>query len=209
VSEYQRAHFEQLLPPERIFVVPHGIETSFFRPADRPSEDPVCVTVGSNYRDFDALSSGFDVVRRARPDARLVAIGTDVATDSPLRDTRAEYLRGVDDEQLRGVYRSARLAVFAFADATASNALLEAMACGLPIVATDVGGVREYADEDCALLCPPHDADALGQSMLRLLEDGHLASELGAAARHRALRFDFWHIAERYRLVYDAVGARS
>jgi glycosyltransferase involved in cell wall biosynthesis len=209
VSEYQRAYFEQLVPPEMIFVVPHGVDTSFFEPANSPGEDPVCITVGSKERDFDALSGGFDLVRRARPEARLVAIGTDVATDSPLRDTRVEYLRGVDDERLRRAYRSSRLAVFAFADATASNALLEAMACGLPIVATDVGGVREYADEDCALLCPPGDAEALGDSILRLLNDGRLAMRLGTAARRRALRFDFRHIAEQLRPVYDAAGASA
>jgi Glycosyltransferase len=68
------------------------------------------------------------------------------------------------------------------------NALLEAMACSLPIVATRVGGVPEIAtDGTTALLVPPRQPLALAGAIVRLLDDAALGAELGAAARRRVL----------------------
>ena len=68
------------------------------------------------------------------------------------------------------------------------NALLEAMACGLPIVATRVGGVPEIAvDGETALLVPPEDPVALARAIDRLLRDRALAARLGSAARATVL----------------------
>ena len=68
------------------------------------------------------------------------------------------------------------------------NALLEAMACSLPIVATRVGGVPEIASDGAtALLVPPRQPLAMAGAIVRLLDDRVLAGQLGAAARRRVL----------------------
>ena len=68
------------------------------------------------------------------------------------------------------------------------NALLEAMACSLPIVATRVGGVPEIAsDGTSALLVPPRQPLAMAGAIARLLDDSALGAQLGAAARRRVL----------------------
>jgi glycosyltransferase involved in cell wall biosynthesis len=69
-----------------------------------------------------------------------------------------------------------------------SNAVLEYMAAGRPIVATAVGGNVELLDDGMTgLLVPPNDADAFAAAIERLLEDGKFAARLGAAARRRAM----------------------
>lgn len=66
------------------------------------------------------------------------------------------------------------------------NASLEAMAAGLPVVATAVGGAcDQIVDGDCGLLTPPRDAHALARALLRLLDDALLRERLGSSARVR------------------------
>jgi glycosyltransferase involved in cell wall biosynthesis len=205
MSASQRPHFEELVDRERIFVIPHGIDSDWWRPAAEPvsgSGVPICLTVGSKYRDWDVLSEAIDRVHAVLPDVRFVAIGTDVNTDKPLRDERVELLQRVDDDELRRTYQSCQAVVLPLKDATANNALLEAMACGLPVVVSDVGGIREYVGEDCGLVVEPWDAEALAQGILRVLGEGGLARRLGAANRARAVELDFRRIAELHRQVY-------
>jgi glycosyltransferase involved in cell wall biosynthesis len=81
-------------------------------------------------------------------------------------------------------YGIADLAVLSSRTEGSPNALLEAMAAGVPLVATAVGGVPEIAnDGETALLVKPGDARALAESMGRLLEDRQLSSGLAARAR--------------------------
>jgi glycosyltransferase involved in cell wall biosynthesis len=219
VSDSQRPYFEKVLPPKRVFVVPHGVDTDFFRPralsptvgqdqgeGDVPSDEQVCITVGAYLRDFETLAAALGRVWKVRPNVRVVAIGTNHPQDvhfKSIKDSRLQLLAGVSDEQLRHAYQRSTVAVFSFLDATANNSLLEAMACGLPVVSTDVGGVRQYLGEEAGILCPARDPDALATGMLRVLDDPRDAARMGAAARARALSYDFRIVAEQMRQVYS------
>ena len=67
---------------------------------------------------------------------------------------------------------------------------LEAMACGVPTVISDCGGVREYAQHETnCLLVPPGDADAMARAIQRLLDDASPRAQLVQAGRDTAVRF--------------------
>jgi glycosyltransferase involved in cell wall biosynthesis len=85
------------------------------------------------------------------------------------------------------------------------KSLIEAAACGLPLVTTDVPGCREVvANEETGLLVPPRDSTTLANAILRLADDPDLASGLGKAAREQALReFDVRIILDQTLAVYD------
>lgn len=206
VSESQREYFEKLLPPERIFVAPHGIDPNFFTPAEKLCKEPVGITVGTHHRDPGSLSRALDIILKEYPNFRLKAVGARLpgGGNPPLTDERVEYYDGISDLELREHYRSSAVAVFSLNQATANNALLEAMACGLPVVATDIGGVRETVG-DAAILSRHWDGESLAQGVIQVLRDRNLAERLGRAARQRVLQFDYPRVAEYMRSIYGQV----
>jgi glycosyltransferase involved in cell wall biosynthesis len=207
VSESQRPYFEKLLPAERIFVHPHGVDTDFFKPVGNATADPVCITVGAHLRDFETLSAVMTLVREKNPNVRFIAVGArrEGGGNSRLDDERFIHLEHLSDEQLRDAYQSARVAVFSFRDATASNALLEAMATGLPTVATDVGGVRECVSDETGILCPPRDPHAMAEAIVKLLTDRECADRMSTASRLRAVRFDYKEVAKTLGDIYSRI----
>jgi glycosyltransferase involved in cell wall biosynthesis len=113
----------------------------------------------------------------------------------------------VGDRRLRAAYTRARAAVLPLLEATANNSVLEAMACGAPLVATDVGAIREYTGDRGALLVPPEDPSALAEALSALLDDDALAERTAAAARERALAYDYAAVARAIERVYAQVAA--
>ena len=208
VCEAQRAYFEEFLPPDRILVVRHGVDTGFFHPPEEPGDEPVCVTVGSHLRDFETHREAIRLVWKENPAVRFLAIGTrsDKKSYFPqLDDPRIRFLDRVSDEEMLRALQTARVAAFSFEDATANNALLEAMSSGLPIVATDVGGIREYVGEEAGILSPRKDPRALADGILTLLDDAVTREKMANASRSKALLLDFRVVADRMREIYTRV----
>ena len=212
VSETQRAYFEEFVAAERIFVVPHGVDTEFFRPAQTTGAQPHCITVGSHLRDFATLKEAMQLVWQVNPRVRFTAVGTRSDEKSmfpPLQDERVQFVDGIGDDELLQAYRRASVAVFSFEAATANNAILEAMATGLPVVATDTGGIGEYVTPECGILCPPLDSEAMAAAILCILDAPHLQQSLAAGSRQRALKLDFRHVAVRMAEVYTSILATN
>jgi glycosyltransferase involved in cell wall biosynthesis len=208
VCEAQRGYFGEFLPADRVFVVPHGVDTEFFHPTGQQGAMPVCVTVGSHLRDFETHREAIRLVWRENPAVRFLAIGTrsDKKSYFPqLDDPRIRFLDRVSDEEMLRALQTASVAAFSFEDATANNALLEAMASGLPIVSTDVGGIREYVGEDAGILCPRKDPRALADGILTLLDDAVTREKMANASRSKALLLDFRVVADRMREIYMRV----
>jgi glycosyltransferase involved in cell wall biosynthesis len=208
VSESQRSFFSDVMPAERVFVVPHSIDTSFFKPGTGLRQPNKVVTVGTHLRDFDALGRAMRLVWERNPEVRFVALGIDDARSLNAivdNDRRLEIVGKVSDDSLRRHYQSASIALFALEDATANNAVLEAMACGLPVVATDVGGVSEYLDANMAILCPPQNPESLASGIFSLLANERNATRMSLAASRRALDYDNEIVAIHIRRIYTTL----
>jgi glycosyltransferase involved in cell wall biosynthesis len=198
VSDSQRDYFADCYPTERTFVVPRGVDTDFYSPTRVITTAPHILVAGSGHLDLGTLGAALDTVCTEIRDVVVLAMG---APRVEATRCTVERFPTADEGIRRAAHARARVAVFSFLHCTASAELLEAMASGLPIVATDVGGVREYVG-DTALLCAPGDAEAFAEAVIGVLRDDRLAARLGRAARSRALDFDLRKTAERHRAVY-------
>ena len=110
---------------------------------------------------------------------------------------------GLTDEQLREAYWSADVLFLPLIDATANNAVLEAMACGLPVISSDVGGVKEALGDDAGILCAAGDAKALSKAVARLALDPVERASMAIAGRRRAEALDWSIIGQMHHDMYS------
>ncbi|AJC55012.1 glycosyltransferase [Streptomyces sp. 769] len=202
----QVAFFADHLPVERVHLIPHGIDTAAFTPAGVPeaAARPLVLTVGWWLRDWDVLDTVHDQLHRRHGDDIQLVVVTRQANRRTWNPA-VRVLEGISELTLTQLYRQAAAVLLPLTDATANNALLEALACGTPVVATDTGGISYYAgDGPAALLTPPCDACAAAEAVETLLGELGTAAHAArrAAARERADLFAWPRIAEQVRSVY-------
>ncbi len=124
---------------------------------------------------------------------------------------RIRHMGYVPSDQLPLLYRCAELLLFPSLDEGFGFPVLEAMACGLPVVASERGSLPEVAG-GAALLADPSHPTALADQARELLRDSALRSQLKEAGRKRALQFPWDSTARKtleiYRRIYEATAAR-
>ena len=184
-------------PASRVRAFPNGAPA--VEPLAPPDGPPLVVVVGQlePWKGQDVVVRAFAGVAAAVPGARLRVLGRPVKGPAFARLLRglAADLR-IDDrvdfeEGLTGVgdiYAGAHLLVHAPVQADPlPTVVLEAMALGLPVVATDVGGIPEMVEDGVTgLLAPPDDVPALEAAIRRLTDDPARARAMGASGRERA-----------------------
>ena len=190
-----------------VHLVPYGVDTSWFTPSERDPGPPRLLFVGHHLRDFRILAEALDALAGRVADLTVTAVtlpgARDLLPDRPWLRVRT----GLTDHELRAEYREASLLVLPLTDAAACTALLEALACGLPVAATDVGGVRDYLDEGCGALVEPNSAEAFVEATAALLGSHEIEGTLRVAARTRALTFSWTEVAARVAAIYDRLQA--
>lgn len=223
---------EVRLPARKVTTIVNGVDLSRFGQGDRrvararlglPADATVVGTVGrlDPVKDHAGLLRAFAGLTAAHPDALLVIAGDGPCREELTRLTGAlglgERVRLLGDRRdVPGVLSALDLFVLPSIAEGMSNTILEAMASGLPVVATRVGGNPELVEEHVTgRLVPSRDPGALADAVAVYLDDPHVRAVQGKAARQRATeRFGLERMCEGYvdlyrRLVGGRAGARS
>lgn len=193
-------------------IVPNIIDLSRFFPLSRAAAQ-AHVVVTRNLEDIYDIPTAlraFALIRQQLPDSRMTVAGSGprLVALQQLCNTMGiassvRFTGRLDNEAVAQLYRTADLMINPSLADNMPISVLEAMASGVPVVSTNVGGVPYLVrDGTEALLVPPGDAAAIAQASLKLLQDRELASRFVSAGLHAARRYTWSEVKPRLFAVY-------
>jgi D-inositol-3-phosphate glycosyltransferase len=220
--------------PERVYVVAPGIDLATFQPLDRadarrkvgygPGRLLLFVGRLERLKGVETAIRALALLRdRAHDDLRLIVLGEDVrdgdesekerlkgvASALGVRD-RVDFLGSVAHHELPYFYGAADVCVMPSYSESFGLVALEAQACGRPVVASGVSGLRSVVrDEVSGYLIDGHDPAAYAERIGRLLADPELAQQMGRRGRLLAQRFSWTRTADRLEGLFENVIERG
>jgi glycosyltransferase involved in cell wall biosynthesis len=202
-------HAQMGVALERMTVVPVGVDHDVFRPYEDVEKKPgrLMVTTSSDVamKGLVPLLEALAKLRVER-DIDLVVIGRPKAEGRVARAMErlglndiVTTISGVSDEALARLYGEAQVAIVPSLYEGFSLPAIEAMSCGVPVVATTGGALPEVVGTsgETGLLVEPNNPDALVDAIRTLLDDAALRARLGANARERVMQRFTWEVTAR------------
>jgi glycosyltransferase involved in cell wall biosynthesis len=202
VSPEQVSYFRELVAPDKIHLILHGINTTYFKPGNVPKEAAKfqCITVGHYLRDFKAVRAVAERLSSYR-DIEFHVVSSQATEIDGLPNVTV--YRGIDDVWLLRLYQQSDILFLPLLQSTANNSLLEGIACGLPVVSTSLPSVKAYLPGREAILIQDNDPGQFADAILHLMHNPSERSSMGREARKRAEELDWRNIAPQYEALYS------
>jgi D-inositol-3-phosphate glycosyltransferase len=220
-------------PADRVEIVAPGIDHAFFSPGERRGarqalhlgDHPVLLFVGriQPLKGADVAVRALGEVSASHPDALLVIVGGASGADGPAEDRhvhrlvaelglseRVRFVAPQPHHLLSTYYRAADVCIVPSRSESFGLVALEAAACGIPVVAADVGGLSTLVDDGVTgFLMDDRDPAAYAAAVRQVLDRPDLATALGEAAAARARDYRWSTAAARLRRIYADLTARA
>jgi len=227
-SSHTRSDLISLLgvSPGKVRVLYSGVDARF-RPQREPEEGerlrtryglderPYVLSVGTLQprKNYIRLIHAFAILREAMPETQLAIAGgrgwlcQDIFAAAEAHGESVRLLGFVDEAHLPALYRGAALLAFPSLYEGFGLPVLEAMACGVPVVCSNVSSLPEVAG-DAAVLVDPFDVGGLAEAMERVLQDADRRRDMVARGIAQAARFTWDEAARQLLAAFDAVQCR-
>lgn len=211
-EDYRKCWIERGIPAERLKILPRGLDTKLFSPDKREVDfwrsrglregEVGMLFVGriSKEKNLDTLVAATRHLAEWQTPVRPLFVGEGPYLAEMKRllpdAIFTGYLRG---DELAYAYASADFFIFPSTTDTFGNVVIEAQACGIPTVVTDVGGPRDLVENGVdGFVTKAHDSAELASAIRRLAEDAGLRVRMGAAARARVENRDWSEAVEKF-----------
>ena len=206
--------------PDKIKVIYNGIDHELFKPREKPKHLEGIPTVVAAARIFElkdilTMIKSCAVVKEKIPNVQYLIYGDDTAVPEYTAECLAlvEDLKLKDNFKLMGpksdphlIFPEGDISILTSISEGFPYTVLESMGCGIPVVATDVGGVREALDEKSGFVCKPKNHQEIGENVIKLLQDKGLRETMGKHARTRVVNnFTLKNFISQYEEVYEEV----
>jgi len=200
--------------PNKVMVIPEGVDLDLFKPrTNRLEPENVILFVGriAPEKGLVYLIKAMPRVVDVFPSVSVLVVGEDQGIQKDLIKLAEKlkvgktvhFLGARFGDELASIYRKARIFVLPSLYETFGLAVLEAMATGLPVVATKVGGIPELVEDGRnGILVSPRDHSALAEGIIELLSDSRLSLRIGKRNVAQTKRYSWWSVAEKVESVY-------
>lgn len=194
---------------DSVSVISNGVDLSIFHPVNPVIHAPGVFVIGiigsrSPGKGYSVFLQAMQLIVKKNIPGIRVLLATQSTVELPVGiDT--EEVRPANDSELVQFYT--RCDVFVFASFVEGFGLppLEAMACGIPVITTDCGGVMDFANSDNALIIPVGDSVALSKAILRMRSDMQLINSLRARGEEVSKKFSIGAMIDKYCQLIESI----
>lgn len=199
----QKDFFLSHFPGEKISVLLHGIDTDYFKPVKlkKPHPGIRCLSVGTWLRDYEQVLN----VARMLENNRKFQFHIVSKIDPKNIPGNVVIHKDISDEELLSLYQNSDILFLPLKDATANNVILEGMACGLPIISTDLPATREYSGHAETYLIKENRPESFKDALLHISENKSIYERMSQSSRLRALELSWENVSPKYDRLYRQI----
>lgn len=206
--------------PKKFKIIYNGIDPDVFKPGPKPAhlkDIPTVVAVARVFelKDILTMIGSCAVVKKTIPNVQYLVYGDDQAVPEYTKEClelinelglqeNFKFMGPRKDPQ--NIFLEGDLSILTSISEGFPYTVIESLGCGIPVISTEVGGVKEALDESCGFTCKPKDVEGIGNAVIKLLLDDDLRKTMGKNARERVLKnFTLNKFVREYEDVYKTL----
>jgi glycosyltransferase involved in cell wall biosynthesis len=208
VSNSQKPYFSNLLNRDNVYFIPHGVDTDVFKPVSkrfRSNGRFNCIFVGKHLRDISSMQKTVAAAEKRNPDIHFHLVSDQASLSLFDGHGNVSTYHRISDEKLISLYQEADALTLPLLESTANNSILEAVACGLPVITTDLIGTRDYLNDDCAIFIPRGDSEAYVTHIENLMGHAEICDQMAKASRKKAEELSWTAVAAAFEKLYSKI----